>query len=169
MFPQVYGYYPWLAMDIGKVSLVKLLGRFVNAHCSPVILPVTTSVLSRGEWGHVHIFSIFSCCGIDFDYFLLFFQLIHDPCSPAALSTSWQTWSSLWPSPSASLGCRHLPLFFSLFTSSPKSCISFQWYFWKCGFLWSLQCTNGLSGITGQGFGHHPKNGLTGKGAKLRK
>lgn len=110
MFPQVYGYYPWLAMDIGKVSLVKLLGRFVNAHCSPVILPVTTSVLSRGEWGHVHIFSIFSCCGIDFDYFLLFFQLIHDPCSPAALSTSWQTWSSLWPSPSASLGCRHLPL-----------------------------------------------------------
>lgn len=110
MFPQVYGYYPWLAMDIGKVSLVKLLGRFVNAHCSPVILPVTTSVLSRGEWGHVHIFSIFSCCGIDFDYFLLFFQLIHDPCSPAALSTSWQTWSSLWPSLSASLGCRHLPL-----------------------------------------------------------
>lgn len=44
MVPQVYGYYLWLAMDIGEVSLVKLLGRFVNALGSPAISPVMTSV-----------------------------------------------------------------------------------------------------------------------------
>lgn len=109
MFPQVYEYYLWLAMGTGEVSLVKLLGRFVNAHGSPGIPPVMTSVLRRGERGHVHILLMFSYCGFDFDCFH-FFQLTRDSCSPAVLRCSWETWSSPWPSPSASLGFRHLPL-----------------------------------------------------------
>lgn len=68
------GSYLWLAMDLGKLSLVKLLGRFVNAHGSPAIPPVTTSLLRRGERGHVHIYLIFSSCGFDFDCFYLFFS-----------------------------------------------------------------------------------------------
>lgn len=59
MFTQVYGYYLWMAMDMGKVSQGKFLGRFVNAHGSPAISPVMTFVLRRCERGHVHILLIF--------------------------------------------------------------------------------------------------------------
>lgn len=63
MFPQVYGYHLWLVMYIGKVLVMKLLEIFVNAHGSPVIPPVLTSILRRGEQGHLHVFFLFSYCG----------------------------------------------------------------------------------------------------------
>lgn len=53
--------------------------------------------------------SYFHTVGLILSAFI-FFQLTHDSRSPAVLSSSWETWRSPWPSPSASLGFRHLPL-----------------------------------------------------------
>lgn len=110
---------------IGYRSLVKLLGRFVNAHGSPVIPPAMTSVLRRGEQGHVHVFLMFSYCGFDFDWFLLFFS------SPVTLDLQQHS-----AAPGRPGGFRGhplqpvwdvdiFPLLLSPFTSSSKSCISF--------------------------------------------